>query len=97
MGCEFASAAIRWCHLQQMDIRPEIIAVCDSNENAMKWYTDNFSGIKQATTSFKDLLNNDDVEAVYIAVPHNLHAEFYIEAIEAGKNLLGEKPFGIDD
>ena len=96
MGREFASAAIRWCHLQQMDIRPEIIAVCDSNENAMKWYTDNFSGIKQATTSFKDLLNNDDVEAVYIAVPHNLHAEFYIEAIEAGKNLLGEKPFGID-
>jgi len=96
MGREFASAAGRWCHLTKMDVRPEIVAVCDTNEQTMTWYTDNFRTIKQKTTSYKQLLANDNVEAVYIAVPHHLHAEFYCAAIEAGKHLLGEKPFGID-
>lgn len=96
MGREFASAVARWCHLPEMDVKPNIIAICDSSEQVMQWYTNNFSTIKQVTTSYEDLLANDDVEAVYIAVPHNLHAEFYCAAIEAGKHLLGEKPFGID-
>jgi predicted dehydrogenase len=96
MGREFASAAARWCHLPEMDVKPEIVAICDSNEQTMKWYTDNFPAIKQATTSYKQLLENNEVEAVYIAVPHNLHAEIFCAAIKAGKHLLGEKPFGID-
>ena len=31
MGREFASAAARWGHLPEMDVRPEIVAVCDTN------------------------------------------------------------------
>lgn len=96
MGREFASAVARWCHLPQMDIRPEIIAVCDTHEQSMTWYMDHFPTIKQQTTSYKELLANNNVEAVYIAVPHHLHTDFYCDAIEAGKHLLGEKPFGID-
>ncbi len=96
MGREFASAVARWCHLPELDVRPEIVAVCDTNSDLLKWYTGNFSSIKQVTDDYKELLANDEVEAVYIAVPHNLHAEFYCAAIEAGKHLLGEKPFGID-
>ena len=96
MGREFASAAARWCHIPEMDVRPEIVAVCDTNEKLLEWYTGNFSTIKQVTDNYKELLANDEVEAVYIAVPHNLHAEFYCAAIVAGKHLLGEKPFGID-
>ena len=96
MGREFASAAARWCHLPEMNIRPEIVAVCDTNEKLMKWYTDNFGSVKQATSDYKKLLANPDVEAVYIAVPHNLHRELYCAALDAGKHLMGEKPFGID-
>ncbi len=96
MGREFASAVARWCHLPGMDVRPEIVAVCDANADILTWYTDNFSTITQVTSDYKALLANDEVEAVYIAVPHNLHQEFYCAAIEAGKHLLGEKPFGID-
>ncbi|HBG77616.1 MAG TPA: gfo/Idh/MocA family oxidoreductase [Phycisphaerales bacterium] len=96
MGREFASAAARWCHLPDMDVKPEIVAICDASEKIMEWYTQNFSTIKQTTKNYKELLANKEVEAVYIAVPHNLHAEFYCAAIEAGKHLLGEKPFGID-
>jgi len=96
MGREFASAVARWCHLPDMDAKPEIVAICDASEKIMEWYTQNFSTIKQVTKNYKELLTNKEVEAVYIAVPHNLHAEFYCAAIEAGKHLLGEKPFGID-
>ncbi len=96
MGREFASAAARWCHLPDMDMRPEIAAVCDTNAKLLAWYSDHFPSIQQVTNDYRQLLANQEVEAVYIAVPHNFHAEFYCAAIEAGKHLLGEKPFGID-
>lgn len=37
-----------------------------------------------------------DVDAVYCAVPHNLHEELYVKILRAGKHLFAEKPFGID-
>ena len=42
------------------------------------------------------MLANPEVDAVYCAVPHDLHEEFYCDIIKSGKHLLGEKPFGID-
>lgn len=96
MGREFAAAAARWCHLQPMDVRPSLVAVCDTTPEPLRWFTDNFPGIKQATTDYRELLANPEVDAVYIAVPHNLHEKLYCAAIEAGKHLMGEKPFGID-
>ena len=96
MGREFASAVGRWCHLPEMDVKPEIVAVCDTNPRLTEWYAENFDSIGQVTDDYRQLLANSEVEAVYIAVPHNLHGEFYSEAIEAGKHLMGEKPFGID-
>jgi len=96
MGKEFASAAARWCHLPDMDVRPEIIAVCDTSDKMLEWFTANFASISQVTHDYKELLANPDVEAVYCAVPHNLHQKFYCDIISSGKHLMGEKPFGID-
>lgn len=96
MGREFASAAARWCHLTGMDVRPEIVAVCSRSETSRAWFTDNFSSVIQSTPDYRELLANPAVEAVYCAVPHNLHQQFYCDIITAGKHLLGEKPFGID-
>jgi predicted dehydrogenase len=98
MGREFASAAARWCHLSEMDLRPELVAICNRTLSAAKidWYTDNFPSIKQVTCDYQELLANPQVQAVYCAVPHNLHAEIYCAIIASGKHLLGEKPFGID-
>ena len=96
MGREFASAAARWSHLPEMDVRPEIAAVCDANPESLRWFTDNFAAIRQATSDYRTLLGNRDVDAVYIALPHHLHREAYCAAISAGKHLMGEKPFGVD-
>jgi predicted dehydrogenase len=96
MGREFASAAARWKHLPEMDARPEIVAVCDTSDDVLDWYRDGFPCISQFTGDYRELLANPDVEAVYCAVPHNLHERFYCDIISAGKHLMGEKPFGID-
>ncbi len=98
MGREFASATLRWCHLLDLAIRPEVVAICNRSLTPEKinWFTDNLPGVKQITNNYRDLLANPDVEAVYCSVPHNYHEEIYCAAIEADKHLLGEKPFGID-
>ncbi len=96
MGKEFASAAARWSHLVDPPAKPEIVALASGSEKSFGWFKANFSSITQYTTDYRAVLANKDVDAVYIAVPHHLHRELYCAAIEAGKHLLGEKPFGID-
>jgi predicted dehydrogenase len=44
------------------------------------------------TTHVEELLANPEVDAVYIAVPHHLHAPLTIQAAEAGKHIFVEKP-----
>lgn len=96
MGREFASAAARWCHLVNLDFVPRIVAACDLNRNAVDWFTTNIPGLRLATVDYHELLVDKAIEAIYCAVPHNLHKQIYIDTIQAGKHLLGEKPFGID-
>ncbi len=98
MGREFASAAARWCHLPEMDVRPEIVAICGKPmmPDIKKWFTENFPTIKHVTDNYNELLKNPDIEGIYCAVPHNMHEEIYCAIIKSGKHLLGEKPFGID-
>lgn len=96
MGREFASAAARWLHLSDMDVRPVIIAVADINGSAVDWFRERVPSVAFATDNYRELLARDDVDAVYVAVPHDLHEEVYVEVLRAGKHLMGEKPFGID-
>jgi predicted dehydrogenase len=98
MGREFASAAARWCHLNdpRIDFEPRITAVCDANPEAIRWFTDHVPSVEKTYADYRDLLADENVDAVYCAVPHNLHERIYVDIIRAGKHLLGEKPFGID-
>jgi len=98
MGREFASAVMRWPHLPDMQVKPRIVAICGSpvTEQEEAWYREGLGTITQVTTDYMEILANPDVEAIYCAVPHFLHEQFYIDIIESGKHLLGEKPFGVD-
>lgn len=96
MGKEFASAAARWCHLTNVDFEPKIVAVCDAVPAATAWFEESVPTVENAYTDYKELLADPSIDAIYCAVPHNLHEQIYVDIIQAGKHLLGEKPFGID-
>lgn len=96
MGKEFAGAAGRWSHLNETCSAPEIVAICDANPAALKWFTDRIPTIKYTYSDYKELLANPEVEVVYCAVPHVLHEQIYVDIIDSGKHFMGEKPFGMD-
>ncbi len=97
MGREIASAILRYAHLLDTHAQPELRAVCDVNLDHTEWFRQNIASVGQVTDDYRDLLANSEVDAIYCAVPHHLHAVLYPDIIRAGKALLGEKPFGIDD
>lgn len=95
MGREFASASMRWLHLTGDVPRPAIVAACDMNQANLDWFRQ-VPDTRYFYTDYHDLLKNPEVEAVYCAVPHHLHAQVYGDVIRAGKHLIGEKPFGMN-
>lgn len=94
MGREAASAAARWLHLADVGARPEIVAVCDTNPAVLGWY-ERLRPLPRLVSDHRELLADDSVDAVYVAVPHHLHEHVYVDCLAAGKHLLGEKPFGV--
>ena len=95
MGREVASALGRWFVLENFPVRAELTAVCDLVEKQREWFRQ-IPTVKLVTADYSELLARPGVDVVYVAVPHNLHEKIYLDVLKAGKDLLAEKPFGID-
>jgi predicted dehydrogenase len=95
MGREAASAFGRWFALLDCPVTPELVGVCDANAATLEWFR-RVPGVRYFETDHRALLAHADIDVVYVAVPHHLHETIYTDALEAGKDLLAEKPFGID-
>ena len=95
MGREAASAFGRWFVLENFPVQVELVAVCDLQEKLLEWFK-KVPTVKLLTKDHNELLKSPDVDVVYVAVPHNLHEKLYLDVLNAGKDLLAEKPFGID-
>jgi predicted dehydrogenase len=95
MGRELAAAIGRWVALEDHPAVPELTAVCDTNPAALDWFR-RVATVRRTTADHRELLDDGDVDVLYLAVPHHLHEQLYLDAIAAGKDFLAEKPFGID-
>jgi predicted dehydrogenase/aryl-alcohol dehydrogenase-like predicted oxidoreductase len=73
----------------------ELVAVGSRSQKNADAFGKEF-GIKRRHGSYEALLNDPEVDAVYISTPHPMHAEWVIKACEAGKHVLCEKPMGIN-
>jgi predicted dehydrogenase len=94
MGREVASAIGRWFALADFPVKLELTAVCDVQEKVREWFRQ-VPTVAMLTGDYHELLKSD-VDVVYVAVPHHLHEQIYLDVLHAGKDLLAEKPFGID-
>ncbi len=72
-----------------------VVAVGSRSHRKADAFADEFA-IPRRHGSYESLLADPQVDAVYIATPHPMHAEWTIKAAEAGKHILCEKPIGIN-
>ena len=73
----------------------ELVAVMDTNYEVAQKVAAKY-GAKIATADYREILANDEIEAVYIASPVFCHKEQAIAAAKAKKHILLEKPIGIN-
>lgn len=95
MGREAASAFGRWFALEAFPVRAELVAVCDLQPSMVEWFR-RIPSVRMLTSDYQELLASSEIDVVYVAVPHHLHESLYLAVLRAGKDLLAEKPFGID-
>ncbi len=75
------------------DRRVRLVAASDPRSEARERFASDFAA--PAYASFDALCEDPRVEAIYIATPHQLHAEHVARAAAAGKHVLVEKPMAI--
>ena len=73
----------------------ELYAIAGRCEEKAEAYKNEF-GFAKAHVGYDKLLEDPDVQAVYIPLPNNLHKEWVIKALKAGKHVLCEKPLALN-
>jgi predicted dehydrogenase len=75
----------------QSSDRADLVALCDKDPAWLAHVGHTYPAAR-AYADYHDLLRDEQVEAVSVCVPTSLHARVSIEALEAGKHVLCEKP-----
>ncbi|MGB0370077.1 MAG: Gfo/Idh/MocA family protein [Opitutales bacterium] len=73
----------------------EVIAVASNTPGKAEAFAQTHE-IAQAYGSYQALIENPQVDAVYVANTHNFHHETVMQALEAGKHVLCEKPLAVN-
>ena len=75
----------------ELQYSPVLKAVCSRNKEKVQAFADQW-GYESIETDWKALIARNDIDAVDICTPNDMHAEIAIAAAKAGKMILCEKP-----
>lgn len=70
----------------------QLVAIGSRSIMTANHFADKFF-IPKIYDDYQNLLNDKDIDAIYIGLPNHLHKEWIIRCAQAGKNILCEKPF----
>ena len=76
-------------------IDAEVFAIADKNISEAEQLALRYR-VKTTTSDYRDILNNKEIDAVLICSPTNTHAQYIIEAAQAGKHIFCEKPVDLE-
>jgi xylose dehydrogenase (NAD/NADP) len=99
--------AVKWGIISTADInrkvipgahaspKVDLVGVASRDQQRAEEYAKEWD-IPRAYGSYEALLADPEIEAVYISLPNNMHCEWSIKSVEAGKHVLCEKPMTRD-
>jgi predicted dehydrogenase len=92
-----AAGGIAHAFAHDLALRPdcEVVAVGSRSRASADAFGDEF-GLPRRHASYQALVNDPDVDAVYVSTPQPGHYDAALPAINAGKAVLVEKPFAMD-
>lgn len=73
----------------------EVVAVASRSAESARAFADEL-GIPRSHGSYEALLADPEVDAIYNPLPNHLHVPLSVQALEAGKHVLCEKPISLD-
>lgn len=103
-----SKSSLRWGVLSTADInrqvlpelrsasRCDLVAVASRSAARAEAYAAEWE-IPKGYGSYQALLDDDEIDAVYISLPNSLHCEWTVRAARAGKHVLCEKPLALSE
>ena len=100
IGCKFmgkahANAWKNVPHFFDLNLRPVLKVVCDTNEEVLHEFAARW-GWEETETDWRKIVARDDIHVVDIATPPGVHRDIAVAAAESGKHVFCEKPVAIN-
>ena len=95
MGRAHSNAYRKVNHFFDLEYRPVLKAACARSAAELKTFADTW-GYESVESDWRKLIARDDIDAIDICVPNNLHKEISLAAAQAGKMILCEKPLAMN-
>jgi predicted dehydrogenase len=90
-GCGFVSELHMYSYKRVYGVDAQVSAVAARGDHVVAFAKKH--GIGKTYRSFKELIADKDIDVVDICTPPNLHSSMIVEAMQAGKHVICEKPF----